>query len=106
MISAINFLKMNQELCRKNHNCNRCPLYKEGISCVFRCKSPDDIPDVINAISVAENEIIQDLQDAIASAPILPVKKQPEDVLTNAKGLKEIKNELHDMKRIMDKRRS
>jgi hypothetical protein len=101
MITVRQFLEVNQKLCDKNHNCNICPLYKDGVSCIFRCKSADDIPDVINAISVVEGEL---LQDAIETAPVLPIKTQPEDVI--AKALKEIKSELHDMKRIMDKRRS
>lgn len=101
MITVRQFLEVNQKLCDKNHNCNICPLYKDGVSCIFRCKSADDIPDVINAISVVEGEL---LQDAIETAPVLPIKTQPEDVI--AKALKEIKVELHDMKRIMDKRKS
>lgn len=103
MISAKSFLEVNQELCEKNHNCNTCPLYGDEICCVFRCKSSDDITKVVNSISKAEAQF---LKDAMESAPILPITTHthPEDVITKA--LKDIKNELHDMKKIMDKRRS
>ena len=106
MISVRSFLRMNQELCDKNHNCNICPLYKDGISCVFRCKSVDDIPQVIDSICVVEELISKGIIEAMenSSPQFMPVKKDPEEAITKA--LKEIKNELHDMKRIMDKRRS
>ena len=106
MISVRDFLYVNQKLCEKNHNCEKCPLYGENLCCVFRCKSLDDITKVVDTISITEKQFLKDAMDSFEENPpqILPVKKDPEEAI--AKALKEIKNELHDMKRIIDKRRS
>lgn len=106
MISAKLFLEKNQKLCEKYHNCEECPLYGEQLCCVFRCKSVDDIEKAMNVISVTEEQIFKDSMKSLEENPpqILPMRPDPEEAI--AKALKEIKNELHDMKRILDKRRS
>lgn len=97
------FLEVNQKLCEKNHECTKCSLYGDDVCCIFRAKKTDDIPMVLNSIRIAERQVIQKILDE-DNPQILPMRPDPEETI--AKALKEIKNELHDMKRIMDKRRS
>lgn len=103
MISVRDFIYINKHLCEKNHECTKCSLYGDDVCCIFRAKKTDDIPMVLNAIRIAERQVIQNKLDE-ANPQILPMRPDPEETI--AKALKEIKNELHDMKRIMDKRRS
>jgi len=103
MISVRDFLYISKHLCEKNHECTKCSLYGDDVCCIFRAKKTDDIPMVLNSIQIAERQVIQKKLDE-ATPQILPMRPDPEEAI--AKALKEIKNELHDMKRIMDKRRS
>lgn len=103
MISVRDFLYISKHLCEKNHECTKCSLYGDDVLCIFRAKKTDDIPRVLNSIRIAERQVIQKKLDE-SNPQILPMRPDPEETI--AKALKEIKNELHDMKRIMDKRRS
>ena len=103
MISVRDFLNISKHLCEKNHECTKCSLYGDDVCCIFRAKKTDDIPMVLNSIRIAERQVIQKKLDE-ANLQIMPMRPDPEEAITKA--LKEIKNELHDMKRIMDKRRS
>lgn len=103
MLSVREFLNINKHLCEKNHECIKCSLYGDDVCCIFRAKNTDDVPKVVNAIRIAERQVIQ---EKIEKEPplIMPMKPYPEEAI--AKALKEIKSELHNMKRIMEKRRS
>ena len=100
MISVREFLYINKHLCDTYHECARCPFYREDISCIFRCKKTEDVPKVVNAIRIAERQIINS-----DHANETSFKAPGGDLGSMEKILKGIEKELSNMNRILDKRR-
>ena len=100
MITVEDFLNFNKHCCETYHECTGCSLFGDDVCCVFRAKSPEDIPEVIRLA-----ERIEKGSGGSGQLPEMsPGKKDPLDGVTKA--LKEIEAELHDMKRILDKRKA
>lgn len=99
MITVEDFLNFNKHCCETYHECTGCSLFGDDVCCVFRARKPEDILDVVNLIKRIEK--VAGEGDRLAGT--VPEKKDPLDDVTRV--LKEIERELHDMKRILDKRK-
>lgn len=100
MITVKDFLYFNKHCCDTYHECSTCSLYGDDICCVFRAKKTEDIPEVVNLIRLVEK--VSEESDRLPEMEMS--KRDPLDKI--AKSLTEIEHELHDMKRILDKRRA
>lgn len=95
MLTIKDFLSFNKHCCETYHDCKACSIFGDDICCIFRAKSSEDIQEVINLAMRLEKGAEQGTESH---------KKDPLDGI--AKALTDIEHELHDMKRILDKRRT